>query len=477
METLAVAAIHDGERALAKQPSAVDTFVFDVIETAGDDIETTFAQKHSSGSDPRRVEAVKAALAEAQRTLGAARAAHGVRHGELEPLLSRALLGIFAVDGESNVLRNVPFGISDKAAYARTRKHMWPELKKAESVYDALKAALIHTVRPSSSDAFYRQLSQSAAKERWISSIDLKSLAALSNKDLQGWASSREKGVPDIKMLLPEQKIAPARFDVVGDRIVLAREECSAEAEDEAVAAAVRTELIRSGDKLLALLRDSNCDRRAAHVVEYLQDQLVSDENIVRIALANVACDLLVGTYGDEFPAPVALAIRAHSRGVEMYAAQFPDWQRFVENAALVQLDQDDVAEVGEAASKLIREIESKPEAVDPTVPQTLRFLNELVRDPKKASKRTAFAVLRSIENFVSKAWTYCCDVLGQTFDKTKSRVADHGSKVLAGTILGLALYGANGISPVASKVQEMQWLQTVRDLVEGQLARLGKAD
>lgn len=463
---------------MAKQSSAVDTFVADVVEAANDDIGTTFAQKHLSGHDARRVEAVRTTLAEAQRALRAAAAERGGDRDEKpDAVHTRVLLGIFAVDGEDNVLRTVPFGISNKAAYLRTHRAMWPELKRAESVYDALKAALVHTVKPSSSDAFHRQLSQSLAGNRRIPPFDLKSLAALSSKDLQDWATGREKKVPDIRMLLPEQKIAPARFDIADGRVVLARDEARTEPGDEANVEAARAELVRGGEKLLASLRASNCDRRAVEVVEYLQGQLAANENIVRIALANVGCDLLVGTYGDEFPAAVALAIRAHSRGVEMYAAQFPEWQRFVENAALVQLSQDDVLEVGEAASRLIKELEAKPEAVDPAVPRTLRFLNELVRDPKKASKRTAFAVLRSIENFVSKAWKYCCDVLGQTFEKTKDRVAEHGSRVLAGTILGLALYGANGISPVASKVQEMQWLQTVRELVEGQLARLKAAN
>jgi hypothetical protein len=100
-----------------------------------------------------------------------------------------------------------------------------------------------------------------------------------------------------------------------------------------------------------------------------------------------------------------------------------------------------------------------------------------LIKDPKRTSKRVAFAALRSLENFVSKAWSYSWGVLEEFAEKTKDRVVGPASRVIALVLLGLALDGAVGIGPVAGKINEMRWVQDARALVEAQIARWRKGE
>jgi hypothetical protein len=75
--------------------------------------------------------------------------------------------------------------------------------------------------------------------------------------------------------------------------------------------------------------------------------------------------------------------LRAHSVGIEMYVAQFPEWHRFVENAAQVQLAESDVEALHKVVSDLIDSMQKQPQLVEPEVPKVLLYLNELIRDPK----------------------------------------------------------------------------------------------
>lgn len=379
-------------------------------------------------------------------------------------------------------LMNAPFTATHYDKAIRLAEDVIPRLRDATTAFEAL-AALRNTLASETRDRGARQVA---------TRVDVH-LGGLRDSNLQGVVDASELvhelrrnlmralsgpgDLDDVRPLLPEQKVAPVRFDIRDERIVIAEEEADPGDRDRLNASVAREELIRSGEELLASLRQSNCDRRVVVVVEYLQSQLVSNENIVRVAMANLRAEHLVPAYEDELATPVAMAWRSHCRAVAMYAAQFPDWQRFVENDAVVQIERDDVSKIRDTVSAMVVELEKKPEAADPEVPKTLKFLNELLVDPNKASKRAAFAVLRSVENLISKAWSFSIDTIVKTATEAQTKVVKATSAALAVVILGLALNGAGGIAPVASKIQDMQWLLDAKVAVAKHLKKIKAGD
>jgi hypothetical protein len=184
---------------------------------------------------------------------------------------------------------------------------------------------------------------------------------------------------------------------------------------------------------------------------------------------------MMCGVYEAELPEAVASMIRSHTRGVDMFAAQFPEWNRFVENAAAVQISDDDVAAIHATTTSLVQRLNAEASLVDPDVPKTLSRLNNLISNPKAASKRAAFAILRSIENLVSKVFSCGADLIEKTVTKTIDGLSSVASKALIVGLLTIALAGASSIGPVASKVKEMAWLRSAAELVQRQLERMLK--
>jgi hypothetical protein len=288
-------------------------------------------------------------------------------------------------------------------------------------------------------------------------------------------SSARPSELAELRRIIPPQKVAPIQFEIRDGRLALQRKVSTTAAEDRGSTEIAREELLRGGQRILTELRGSNCDRRLIESLEYLQDQLSTGESIIRVGLSNIGCEMMCGVYETELPDAVASMIRSHTRGVDMFAAQFPEWNRFVENAAVVQINDDDVAKIHDTAKSLVQRLSEKADVVDPEVPRTLSILNNLISNPRAASKRAAFAILRSIENFVSKVFSCGADLVEKTVTKTIDGLSSTASKALIIALLGIAVSGASSIGPVASKVNEMAWLKNAAELVQRQIERMLK--
>jgi len=286
--------------------------------------------------------------------------------------------------------------------------------------------------------------------------------------------SSEPSDVAELRRIIPPQKVAPIQFEIRDGRLALERKISATEAPDRASAEIARQELLRSGQRILTELRNSNCDRRLIESLEYLQDQLSTGESIIRVGLSNIGCEKLCDVYEAERPEAVAM-IRSHTHGVNLFAAQFPEWHRFIENAAAVQINDNDVATIHATTKALVQRLDAETDLVDPEVPKTLSRLNNLISNPRTASKRAAFAILRSIENLASKVFSCGADLIEKTVTKTIDGLSTAASKALVVGLLTIALAGASSIGPVASKVKEMAWLRSAVELVQRQIERMLK--
>jgi hypothetical protein len=208
--------------------------------------------------------------------------------------------------------------------------------------------------------------------------------------------------------------------------------------------------------------------------LEQLQFQLETDENIVKIGITNIGCETAGGAFAKELPDAVSAMLQAHTRAVYLFAGQFPDWNRFLENAASVHLTMRDIEKVSEATSKLIERLEARPEIVDPAVPATLAALLAFLRAPRDAAKKAAFSLLRSIENLVSSIYEFGVIFFEKTMKKTLDDLSTAAARTIVASLLALALSGATGIGPLAGKIGEMTWLRTATELVRDQIQRMG---
>ncbi|MBP2290866.1 hypothetical protein [Azospirillum rugosum] len=282
-----------------------------------------------------------------------------------------------------------------------------------------------------------------------------------------------ENNLKNLRRMLPPQKIAPVQFDFQSGRLVLLRTRNSFESDDYNNIASAKEAIVAQGERIQEYLKQSNCDRRLIETFSILQEQLTLDDNIIKLALTNITCDIMRSACEPELSESVNSMILSHTRSIEMFAAQFPDWRRFVEHAAIVSIDQADINRISEATNNLIKDLASRHDYVDPEIPNTFSQLNELLRAPSSAGKRAAFAVLRSIENLISKVFSLGADFFDQTAQKTVDGLSTAVSKAIIVGLLTAALGGAAQVTPVAAKINEMTWLKNAAELVQKQIDRM----
>jgi hypothetical protein len=279
----------------------------------------------------------------------------------------------------------------------------------------------------------------------------------------------------ELRRVVPDQKIAPVQFQIRNERLALLHQKSRADDEDCHNVEVAKQELESAGKRILNELERSNCDKRLIDSVRRLQEQLKADSNIVTIGLSNLTCEAMCHAFEHELPDAVGAMLRAHTRGVELYVGQFPEWHRFVENAASVQLDQNDVNALSSTAAQLVAKLEGQPELAEPEVPETIKRINELLKNPAKAGKRAAFAMLRTLENLISQAFSHGADLLEDSIAQAKQKVSSTIGRAAAVLLLAIALESAIAISPVAGKVAEAQWLRSAIELIQKHIHDLKK--
>jgi len=279
--------------------------------------------------------------------------------------------------------------------------------------------------------------------------------------------NSKVDALSRLRDVLPqEQNVAPVRFSVSNHRLVIAPQPALAEPEDANTVISARRELLEQAQRIMEQLRRSNCDHRLLASVEYLKNGLESDTDIIRLGLSNIACEAMRQQFENELPSAVAAMLVAQATGVSLYVAQFPEWHRFTENAALSEVSAADAPRVARALTEILNRLSSQPEVADEDVPRTLLWLRAFVDDPQKTSKRAVYAVWRSIENLVIAVFNYGVGVLEKTAAKTSDKISSAASRVIVVALMGAALAGAVTLSPIAGKIPGSAWIAKAVDAI-----------
>lgn len=292
----------------------------------------------------------------------------------------------------------------------------------------------------------------------------------LNNGNVASPAIQENLSFGELGRIIPSQQVAPVQFDIVENIIVISNKTPKTLHEDRSNIAAALEHIKHSGNKLIESLERSNCDRRLLETVQHLQSQLIEESNIVKIGLTNMASGVMCARFNDELPDAVAAMFNSYSSSVSLYVAQFPEWEQFTQKAALIDLDEDDVADVDNAAGELIDALNADPSLSDPEVPKTIAFVRQFLAFPGASSKRAAFAMIRTIENLVSSIIKHSISFAHQTASKTVETASSTASKVIV-SLLGVAFISASGIGPAAVNAGA-PWVKQAAEIVKKQIEK-----
>jgi len=166
-------------------------------------------------------------------------------------------------------------------------------------------------------------------------------------------------------------------------------------------------------------------------------------------------------------PEVLGAKLRAHLTSIGMYVAQFPEWARYSENAAIVELTEADIRRSREVATDVIVKLEAISEQVDPEVPKTIRFIMDAVSNPGHTSKRAAYALFSTLENLFSKIFGYAASFSDDLVTQSSKKVAAWGGSAVATIFVKAVLEGAGVLAPIYARLPDSAWLRNAVEIIE----------
>jgi len=277
-----------------------------------------------------------------------------------------------------------------------------------------------------------------------------------------------------MRVAVPAQAVGPVQFKLENGILSIAHQRAVASPPDRAVAGLAKDTLESVGVKLISDLEETNCDRAIINAIADVQDALTSLQDVVKLGILNLGLGDLREMYRRELPNAVLASMNSYTRGIAMYVAQFPDWARFVENAASVDFTELDRLHLYNRAAGVVGELKKRPDLVDPEVPSVILLLRELIKTPGRANIRAIFAVLRTLENLSS----FVLNHVGAFFDdfvtQTRTGLAKWGSRALIAYLISAAVEAMGALTDLVGRVPGLSWVDDAHEIAEQLREELG---
>lgn len=190
--------------------------------------------------------------------------------------------------------------------------------------------------------------------------------------------------------IVPRQQLAPAQFEIRNNKLSVKRNQSSPRKDDISNVSLALDHIINSGQNLIDTLKNSNCDSRLVEQVSILNKSIAANDNIIQIGLTNIACNIMSSQFKGELPDAVVSMFYSYNNSISMYAAQFPEWEKFVSNANNVEISPEDVSEIESAAENIIYELSQDPGISDDSVPQTIKNIRSFIKSPGSGAKKSS---------------------------------------------------------------------------------------
>ncbi|MGN6777612.1 hypothetical protein [Rhizobium sp.] len=262
---------------------------------------------------------------------------------------------------------------------------------------------------------------------------------------------------------LPNEKVAPFQYAFEGDRLTVVKQPAGAPIEGEIDDA--RRALLEQGERLLETLRASNSNPHLRSTFEALHKKIADGSGIVHLGILNMTCEAATNGAETEISDVLIQVLRAHTTGVRYYLAQFPEWAKFSDNAAELEISREEVDAFAREMNILAAKLEQEP-FVEEEVPRTLRFIADFMAAPLSTLRRKGLALLRTLENLAIAAFqntaAFGLSVLSDAANRSKKPLAVVLSGIIIVTVLHLgelALLETNApwLKPAAEAIRRYE--------------------
>jgi hypothetical protein len=254
--------------------------------------------------------------------------------------------------------------------------------------------------------------------------------------------------------LAPEQQVAPVKLEFVNGILRVRHEAATAQLRDRSIAEAARAELLESGDAILRYLREANFESRIVEAVDDIVQRVAIRQDIVRVGIAAISFQMIIENAAEELPSYWSARLKGYAVGVSMYVSQHIEWIQFSENSASAEYDDVDARHLYSIGTDLARQLKASPEEVDEEVAQSLLFVMETIKDPRRAIKKTVYAAVTSISNVAAAIIRKFGYIINGFTELSRQTMDSAGIKLLA-----IAGSIASKITPIAGRFLHTQWL------------------
>lgn len=274
--------------------------------------------------------------------------------------------------------------------------------------------------------------------------------------------------VDKLQEITPKQKSAPLQFQFQDGVLKIKQQSATGNSsEDRENIGYARAALESDANDLMHVLLESNCDPRLIKTVEDIHKTISSSSDVIKLGLIRFTCDSLFTRYSDEIPDIASARFLSLTTGLGMYVAQFPEWQRFVENAAELPVAENDLQEVYRIGQSLLPNLRDAKDLVDPEVPRSLLLILEALQNPKLSSKRALFGAIRSLENLLATIFSEFAKLVGSVSEGARSGIKAGTSALIASSLLIMAATWASQLSPIAERTIKARWMKQAAELVQ----------
>lgn len=278
---------------------------------------------------------------------------------------------------------------------------------------------------------------------------------------------------PPLSEVVPTQQSAPLQFAVLNGKLQLKKQSAKSKAEDRKIISLGKASLQDDSNTLLNSLRETNADPRLSLAVAGIRDTLASDADVIRLGMLSISCETMCRKFSDQLSDIVSSQLEALSTNLSLFVAQFPEWQRFIENASqTTALAHEDIQHLYRGGLALVEKLKTDDTLVDPQVPRSVELILEAIRDPRRSSKRAIYGTVTTIQNLLSAIFTGFGGLLGSGFSGLKEGLKTSIKAITIAGLLTVAAQQASTLSPTISKVTNSNWLDQAAKIVEKALEK-----
>lgn len=242
----------------------------------------------------------------------------------------------------------------------------------------------------------------------------------------------------------PPQVIAPFRYALSDDRVYVLDIPANGTDRDVESIAAARSALIDQARMIAHILLQSNHTMLIPFYSD-LQGRLESATNIIQLGVSNQMCRSVTSGFDEELSSQMMNIFLGHLDSISSYVAQFPEWQRYSQQAAEATISNADFNSLVKTSRLLALSLRGKIN-IDDSVPSSFEQVanwGEMVKS--KPSGSVILAVVSTLSNFVSIVVREVVKLPGDVLSEARKAVSKAILAAILGvtTVTGLRILGA----------------------------------